>query len=399
MSAPASPPAVAQAEPGAFERLVEGLDQLVRHVGAMSPGEVALGVVLSLAIAAGTALGMWALGQGLDRLIARPESADDSSGRTRVADAARLTWVILRLAAAVGAGIAILNVWGLDASALLGPDLNGRLARIVLVIVITVGLAELCGVAIDRTVAGLVRRSDEARKTAQLRTLRPLLKGFAQGAILVTGLLTLLTELGVNVGPVLASAGVLGIALGFGAQTLVKDFLTGLFLVAEDVVSVGDNVRIGTSAGVVEAMTLRTIRLRDVDATLHIFPYSEAQVIHNRSKDFSSYLVEAPISYDADVDKALAVIRQVGEAMSADPDYAARITRPFEVLGVDRLADSAIHLKARITTLPRDQWEVGREFNRRLLNAFEVAGIRTPVKTAPVPAQAPDLAVEDTPGT
>jgi small conductance mechanosensitive channel len=394
MAEPTAPSTPGPAAPAPIDRLVDGLDELARHVAAMSAEEITTSIALSLAIAFGAALGVWLLGRALDRLLARPGLADDAKGKARVAEATRLTWTILRLVAAVAAGVAILGVWGLDALSLLGADLGGRLARLVVVMVITIGLIELSGLAIDRTVGGFARRSDEARKAAQLRTLRPLLKGFAQIAILITGVLTLMTELGVNVGPVLASAGVLGIALGFGAQTLVKDFLTGLFLVAEDVVSVGDNVRIGTSAGVVEAMTLRTIRLRDVDATLHIFPYSEAQVIHNRSKDFSAYLVEAPISYDTDVDKALAVIRQVGEAMAADPAYAARINRPFEVLGVDRLTDNAIQLKARITTRPRDQWEVGREFNRRLLNAFEAEGIRTPVKTAPVQAQALGPTVE-----
>ena len=394
MAEPTAPSTPGPAAPAPIDRLVDGLDELARHVAAMSAEEITTSIALSLAIAFGAALGVWLLGRALDRLLARPGLADDAKGKARVAEATRLTWTILRLVAAVAAGVAILGVWGLDALSLLGADLGGRLARLVVVMVITIGLIELSGLAIDRTVGGFARRSDEARKAAQLRTLRPLLKGFAQIAILITGVLTLMTELGVNVGPVLASAGVLGIALGFGAQTLVKDFLTGLFLVAEDVVSVGDNVRIGTSAGVVEAMTLRTIRLRDVDATLHIFPYSEAQVIHNRSKDFSAYLVEAPISYDTDVDKALAVIRQVGDAMAADPAYAARINRPFEVLGVDRLTDNAIHLKARITTRPRDQWEVGREFNRRLLNAFEAEGIRTPVKTAPVQAQALGPTVE-----
>src|SRR5207237_3387211 len=122
----------------------------------------------------------------------------------------------------------------------------------------------------------VARRSRDGRRAAQLRTLGPLLTGSVQGVIFVIGLLTLLSELGVKVGPLLASAGVVGIAVGFGAQTLVKDFLTGLFLIAEDVVSIGDNIRIAESSGTVEAMTLRTIRVRATNGTLHIFPYSEA---------------------------------------------------------------------------------------------------------------------------
>jgi small conductance mechanosensitive channel len=138
---------------------------------------------------------------------------------------------------------------------------------------------------------------------------------------------------------------------------------------------------------VVEAMTLRTIRLRDANATLHIFPYSEAQVIHNRTKVFSSYLAEIPISYDSDLEHALAVIQKVGDGLRAGSAFKEVITKPFELLGVDRLTDNAVHLKARFTTAPGAQWDVGREFNRRLKNAFHADGILTPVKTRPLQAQ------------
>src|SRR6185436_10175194 len=185
-----------------------------------------------------------------------------------------------------------------------------------------------------------------------------------------------------------------GIAVGFGAQTIVKDFLTGLFLIAEDVVSVGDNVRIGDSAGVVETMTMRTIRLRDPNGTLHIFPYSEAQVIHNRTKVFSAYLVQIPVSYDSDIDQALEILRTAGEEMQKDPTFAKLITRPFEVMGVDRLTENAVHLKARFTTEPKAQWKVGREFNRRLKNAFDADGIVTPVKTVTLQRPPNEPAVE-----
>lgn len=264
---------------------------------------------------------------------------------------------------------------------------GGRLVRLALVIIIATALVEVSGFIIKRLIGGFARRSSDPRRAAQLRTLGPILTGCAQTVLVVVGGLTILTELGLKVGPILASAGVLGIAVGFGAQTLVKDFLTGLFLIAEDVVSVGDNVQIAGSSGVVEAMTLRTIRLRDANATLHIFPYSEAQVIHNRTKVFSSYLAEIPISYDSDLDHALAVLQKVGDELRADPAFRKMITKPFEVLGVDRLSDNAVYLKARLTTEPRAQWDVGREFNRRLKNAFDTEGVLTPVKTTPVQAQ------------
>jgi small conductance mechanosensitive channel len=248
---------------------------------------------------------------------------------------------------------------------------------------------EVSGVLINRTIEGVARRSGDVRRAAQVRTLGPLLRGVIQTVLVVVGALTIFSELGVKVGPLLASAGVLGIAVGFGAQTLVKDFLTGVFLVAEDVVSLGDNVQIGTSQGVVEAMTLRTIRLRDTDGVLHIFPYSEAQVIHNRTKTFSAYVFEFLISYAADVDRALAVMGQVGEELKADPRLGPLIVRPFEVMGVDKLVEAGVLLKARVTTAPREQWRVGREYNRRLKAAFDAQGITMAGQKLPEPPHEP----------
>jgi len=211
-----------------------------------------------------------------------------------------------------------------------------------------------------------------------MRTLAPLLRGTVQGFIVVIAGLTLLSQLGVAIAPLLASAGVVGVAVGFGAQTLVKDFLTGLFLVVEDIVSVGDNVTIGESQGTVEAMTLRTIRLRAMSGTLHVFPYGEAQVIHNHTKVFSAYLFEVPVDYGADVDRALAVMTEVGASMRADPDWAPKLLDDLEVMGVDKLTASEVVLKARFRTPPREQWKVGREYNRRLKSAFDAAGIASP---------------------
>jgi small conductance mechanosensitive channel len=182
----------------------------------------------------------------------------------------------------------------------------------------------------------------------------------------------------VKIGPLLAGAGVIGVAVGFGAQTLVKDFLTGIFLIVEDIVSVGDVVQIAGSGGLVEDMTLRTIRLRDFDGTLHIFPYSEAQVIHNLTKSFSYYVFDLQISYDSDIDRAVDVMKSTGEALARDPAFASKILAPIEVVGVDGLADSGIRLKARIKTQPIEQWNVGREYNRRIKLAFDGAGIQIP---------------------
>jgi small-conductance mechanosensitive channel len=346
--------------------------------------EAGINVLLSVAVALGAIAVVWLLRRLFDRWIARfvakaPGETEDDQKRTP--KAAGVTWVLLRLAVLAGAVLLVMGVWGIDPWAWLSGDDGARLLRLVLIVVLVTALVEVTGFVINRVIEGFARRSSDRRRSAQLRTLAPLLTGLAQGVLIVIGLLTFLSEVGLKVGPILASAGVVGIAVGFGAQTLVKDFLTGVFLIAEDVVSVGDNVQIGDSAGTVEAMTLRTIRLRDTNGTLHIFPYSEAQVIHNRTKVFSSYVVEIPVSYDSDIDHALAILQALGDEMRDDPALGKLIIRPFEVMGVDRLTENAVHLKARFTTEPKAQWKVGREFNRRLKNAFDADGIVTPVKT------------------
>lgn len=386
--APARAAAAAEpTKPSFTEQLVTSTTAAIDHILGLDPVEAGINAALSVGVVLAVYGVLWVVRRLSDHWLARVHvgGAEDEAARTQ--QAARFTWGLVRLAAVVGVVVLVLGIWGVDARAWLSGDAGARLVRLGLVIIIATALVEISGFIIKRLVGGFARRSADPRRAAQLRTLGPILTGCAQTVLVVVGGLTILTELGLKVGPILASAGVLGIAVGFGAQTLVKDFLTGLFLIAEDVVSVGDNVEIGGFSGVVEAMTLRTIRLRDANATLHIFPYSEAQVIHNRTKVFSSYLAEIPVSYDTDLDRALAVIQQVGDDLRADPAFKKQITKPFEVMGVDRLADNAVYIKARFITEPRAQWDVGREFNRRLKNAFEGARILAPVKTTPVQAQ------------
>lgn len=378
--------ATAADKPSLTEHAIASFIGTIDHLLRQDPEDIALNAAASAVVIAVA----WVAGRLLHRLFDRALARISVGGEADVAAtrrAARLTWGLMRIAVGVGVGALVLEIWGVEVHALTTGDLGARLLRLALVVILSTALVEVSGFVIRRLIDGFARRSGDPRRAAQLRTLGPILTGVVQTLLVTVGALTVLTELGLKVAPILASAGVLGIAVGFGAQTLVKDFLTGLFLIAEDVVSVGDNVEIGGFSGVVEAMTLRTIRLRDANATLHIFPYSEAQVIHNRTKSFSSYLADIPVSYDNDLDHALDVLWRVGEGLRDDPAFKAVIVRPFEVLGVDRLADNAVYLKARFTTTPGGQWEVGREFNRRLMRAFEAEGVLTPVKTTPVQAQ------------
>jgi len=388
MPVPPTAPVAAQAptaavQPTLAEQLITFGRSTWGHLLQLDAREAGINLLLTAAVAL-IAFGLvWVLRRLFDRWCARfltppGQPAEPTRGAHR---AAGVTWALLRLLILAGAVLIVASVWGIDPWAWLSDGAGAHLLRLALIVVLVTALVEATGFLIRRLIEGIASRSGNRRRAAQLRTLGPLLTGSAQGVLVVIGLLTFLSELGLKVGPLLASAGVVGIAVGFGAQTIVKDFLTGLFLIAEDVVSVGDNVRIGEAAGVVETMTVRTIRLRSANGTLHIFPYSEAQVIHNRTKIFSSYLFEIVVNYECDLDRALEVMRRVGEALAIDPAFKGQITRPFEVMGVDKLAPAGATLKARVTTEPQAQWRVGREYNRRLKAAFDAQGLGAALQT------------------
>lgn len=371
-------------QPSFAERLVTFGHDAWGHLMQLDAREAGLNFLLSagvLLFAIGAIVLLRRLVDYWLRAFARQCETEVPEAERRAPRAVGFTWNLLRLLILGAALLAVAGVWGIDLWAWLSDGAGARLARLALVLLLVTALVEAAGFVIGRLVEGFARRSRDARRAAQVRSLGPLLSGSVQGVLVVVGLLTFLSELGVKVGPLLASAGVVGLAIGFGAQTLVKDFLTGVFLIAEDAVSVGDNVRIGNEAGTVEAMTLRTIRVRSMNGTLHIFPYSEAQVIHNRTKTFSSYLFDFQIDYGSDIDHALAVMARVGEEMRVDPEFGPLITRPFEIMGVDKLADSGVVLRARVITTPRGQWRVGREYNRRIKLAFDAEGIGIPFPT------------------
>lgn len=366
----------------ASEVILSAWADLLSTLGTMSVPELLINVGLSCLFALAAVLAV----KGIKRVVryaARrlpgPPSAEKTVRASRVA---RLFAWLVRVGASATALVMIANVWGIDplawAARGAGEEAVAVLLRLGLLFMAAVVAFELAGLAIGHGVARMAARAAERGRRAQLNTLGPLLKGVAQTAILIVAALMALSELGVKIGPLLAGAGVVGIALGFGAQTLVKDFLTGVFLVVEDIVSVGDIVRIGDSGGLVEQMTLRTIRLRDFDGTLHVFPYSEAQVVHNLTKTFSYYVFDLQVSYGSDIDRALQIMRRVGDGMAGEAEFGDMILEPIEVVGVDNLADSGVILKARIKTRPLQQWTVGREYNRRIKLAFDREGIEIP---------------------
>ena len=236
----------------------------------------------------------------------------------------------------------------------------------------------LIRVLVDRLMQGIANgtRNTEAKKRAE--TLGSVVRYTAQVVIWSIGVMMILGALGIDIGPVLAAAGVLGLAVGFGAQSLVQDVISGFFILLEDQIRVGDVVDIAGKSGVVEQLNLRMVVLRDLSGNVHYVRNNQIDVVTNMTKEFSYYVFDIGVAYREDVDEVIEIIRRVGAELRGDPDYQDDILDDLEVLGVDGLGDSAVVIKARFKTRPIQQWRVGREFNRRLKAAFDAEGIEIP---------------------
>jgi len=208
------------------------------------------------------------------------------------------------------------------------------------------------------------------------RTLLPLLRTAMLCVIVVMVTLIVLSQIGINIAPLLAGAGVVGLAIGFGSQALVKDIITGLFILIEDQIAVGDIVDVGKDhKGTVEALSIRTLRLRDQSGIVHTVPFSEVTSIKNLTKDFAYAVARISISYAEDIDRVVEILRAASEELMADETVAPFILDPFNYQGVDSLDDLSVVLLVRIRTMPGKHLVVGRAFNRLVKIAFEKHGI------------------------
>lgn len=289
---------------------------------------------------------------------------------------------LINLIVGVLAVALIADIWGARVTELLETDLGSRIVEsalaIGLIVIITMVAWQVSGLLVARLLALATRQPDRARGRRRLNTLVPLLRSLLQGLIGVLAALLILSELGVDIAPLLAGAGIIGLAIGFGAQTLVKDLISGVTILLEDSATVGDVVEVAGHSGVVEEMRVRFIRLRDLAGAVRFVPYSEVTAIINYTKDFAYHLIELRVAYREDTDEVVQVLDELTDELRADPAFASKITDALEVLGVDRLAEDAVIVKARIRTLPGEQWSVGREFNRRLKKALEQRDIEIP---------------------
>ncbi len=280
------------------------------------------------------------------------------------------------------AALLVLNAWDIDVFAWLasdtGREMLARAVNVLFVLLVSLGIWELASGLIT---IYLEKRDDdgaEVVRSARARTLLPLMRNALLVVIFTLAALTTLSELGVDIGPLLAGAGVVGLAVGFGAQTLVKDIITGAFILFEDAIAVGDYVEVGGHSGTVESLTVRTIQLRAPSGTVYTVPFSSVDTITNMTKDYAVHIAEVGVAYREDIDEVMAVLEEVGEELRQDPEFAAHILEPITIDGVDRFDDSAVVIRARLKTAAGAQWRIKRALNGRIKHAFDARGIEIP---------------------
>jgi small conductance mechanosensitive channel len=332
-------------------------------------------------IAAAMALAVGGLTRRLLRRIEGERFHTQPITNTTVRAVQRVTFVLGLLVVAFPA----LDLAGVDMKVGLHPEDLTRWAtesgaRILLLL--------LLAFAINRFAASVIRNAEEEiaaegdlktlERRKRLHTVGATSRRFFSILIWTAAALMILRELDVDITPVLTGAGIIGLAVGFGAQTLVKDIISGLFVIAEDQVRLGDVVDLNGIGGAVEEINLRTIVLRDLEGTLHYIAAGEIRTLSNKSKDFSYYVIDIGVDYDDDTDEIVDCVQAVAAELMQDPAYAGSILEPIEVLGVDAFKQTEVTLRFRIKTLPLKQWEVGRQLRRRIKKTFDARGIRIP---------------------
>ena len=224
----------------------------------------------------------------------------------------------------------------------------------------------------------ITRRMEDREQMKRVETLGRVFRYIAAVIVLVVATTLILSELGIAVAPILGAAGVIGLAVGFGAQSLVKDYFAGFFILLENQMRQGDVVDIAGKAGLVEEITLRYVRLRDYDGNVHFVSNGLITTVTNMSRGYAQSVVDVGVAYREDTDEAVAVMRETGAELRADPAFGPKILDELEIAGVDKWADSAVILRCRFKVRPLEQWNVRREFLRRLKKAFDARGIEIP---------------------
>jgi len=329
-------------------------------------------------------LGVVLLG-GLERAM-RP-SAALAARHPGLGARANFYFPVLRLGVAAtvwaAAAIALLQAWGFGPLSWFSQgDLGSRIVSAAVLTGVTVVVAILvwegANAGLERHLSQLTEAGQLAR-SGRLRTLMPMLRTSLLVTIVIVVGLIVLSEIGVNIAPLLAGAGVVGIAIGFGSQKLVQDLITGLFLLLENAMQVGDVVTLGGLSGTVEALSIRTIRLRALDGAVHIIPFSAVTTVTNQTRDYGYALLDINVGLNEEPGPVIDVVRDLGAEMRSDPKWASLILDALDVMGVDRFVDLAWVLRVRLKTQPASRWSVARELNRRVKERFDKLGIDSPL--------------------
>jgi small-conductance mechanosensitive channel len=295
--------------------------------------------------------------------------------------------------------VAVLEVWGVDAivwfyGGQIGSRLLSALATVAIAALAAAAIWEVSNALLDRQINALSRDGHYAR-AARLRTFQPMLRTALLCLIVTVVGLTALSEIGVNVAPLLAGAGIVGIAIGFGSQKLVQDLITGLFLLLENGVQVGDNVSVAGLTGTVENVSIRTIRLRAADGSVHIVPFSAVTTITNASRGAGNAAVSVSVAYKEDTDRASQMLKDIVEEMRKEAEYRMSIRGDLELWGIDKVDGSMATIVGQIRCTDSGRWPVQREFNRRMKRRFQECGIEIASTSQTILMQVPLLAAGD----
>ncbi|HUH59419.1 MAG TPA: mechanosensitive ion channel domain-containing protein [Candidimonas sp.] len=324
---------------------------------------------------------IFALG-AVDKAFLHQDSAAQPHAAER--DGRSIFHLLARRAVGIVIGVAtllvLLQVWGMDTRGWFAANTVGRrLASAAGTIAITMVLAIVAWEAMNMAVSRRINRwvdAGEAARAARIRTLVPMLRSVLLVAIAMVVLLTALSQLGVNVAPLLAGASIIGVALGFGSQKLVQDFITGIFLLMENAMQVGDFVTVAGLSGTVEYLSIRTVRLRAGDGSLHVVPFSSVSTVTNTNRGIGNASIRVSVVADSDVDAVFDAIRSVGSDMRSDQKYQDLMLGDVDIWGVDQVDGSMITIAGQIRTVDRGRWPVQREFNRRILQRFRDRSIQ-----------------------
>jgi small conductance mechanosensitive channel len=262
-------------------------------------------------------------------------------------------------------------------------------ARIVLLLVIAAILYRLVRLLTGRLNSFLQGFTHSLERQKRAQTLSQIVRTIATAVIFVVTVVTILGELGVNLAPILAAAGIGGLAVGFGAQNLVRDVITGFFILLEDQIRVGDVVKVGDKSGLVEQISLRVLTLRDFDGSVHLIPHGTITTVTNMTKDFSYAVLDIGVPAREDVDEVMKVFAEVGAELRRDPQFTDDILSDLEIVGVDDFTATQMTVKIRIKTQPIKQWQIAREFRRRLKKALDARHTETPSPQLPLASDQP----------